>query len=385
MRRRPSRASRFRNARPDDWATLADVVNRARRADGMDEVFIAEALRAEYEPMDWFRDRPRRPGRRDRRRAGRDGVRVARPARDARSSLETWGVVLAEHRRRGHRHGPPSRAPAPGWPPRRPRIRVPGERSFRTWALDIERSDIGAAPRRGLRPHPVRVRDAPVPHRRPARARRCPTASSSGRSPASSIGPSWMPTTRPSATTGAIASRTRATSTRRYEHPETDTSLWCVAWDGDQVAGSVMNAIFLDENRQLGPQARLARARLGAAPVARPRRCQGVVRGLVPGAEGARDRRRRGSAWTRPTRRARSSCTRASGSTSRAAGRRSGGRWTARRRRGLAGRRSDEPRPCVAPARLPARGRSGTRARPRSGGTMRACPPTGPRRPSPSS
>ena len=50
-----------------------------------------------------------------------------------------------------------------------------------------------------------------------------------------------------------------------------------------------MNAIFAEENEQLGHRARLARARLGAPAVARARRRQGAVRGVVRGAPRARD------------------------------------------------------------------------------------------------
>ena len=39
---------------------------------------------------------------------------------------------------------------------------------------------------------------------------------------------------------------------RFFEEPDLDTSLWQVAWDGDEVAGSVLNFIYPDENRELG-------------------------------------------------------------------------------------------------------------------------------------
>lgn len=42
---------------------------------------------------------------------------------------------------------------------------------------------------------------------------------------------------------------------RFFGSPDLDTSLWQVAWDGDEVAGSVMNFIYPDENRELGIQA----------------------------------------------------------------------------------------------------------------------------------
>jgi mycothiol synthase len=39
---------------------------------------------------------------------------------------------------------------------------------------------------------------------------------------------------------------------RFFDNPDLDTSLWQVAWEGDEVAGSVMNCIYADENRELG-------------------------------------------------------------------------------------------------------------------------------------
>lgn len=37
-----------------------------------------------------------------------------------------------------------------------------------------------------------------------------------------------------------------------FHGPDVDTSLWRVAWEGDEVVGSVMNAIFAEENARLG-------------------------------------------------------------------------------------------------------------------------------------
>lgn len=39
---------------------------------------------------------------------------------------------------------------------------------------------------------------------------------------------------------------------RFFDEPDLDTSLWQVAWDGDEVAGSVLSFIYPDENRALG-------------------------------------------------------------------------------------------------------------------------------------
>jgi mycothiol synthase len=37
-----------------------------------------------------------------------------------------------------------------------------------------------------------------------------------------------------------------------FSYPDLDTSLWRVAWDGDEVCGIVMNAIFREENARIG-------------------------------------------------------------------------------------------------------------------------------------
>ena len=58
--------------------------------------------------------------------------------------------------------------------------------------------------------------------------------------------------------------------------PDMTPALWCVAWDGDQVAGVVMTAIFRDENEQLG----IARGWLDRVSVRRPWRGRGVAKAL---------------------------------------------------------------------------------------------------------
>jgi len=48
------------------------------------------------------------------------------------------------------------------------------------------------------------------------------------------------------------AQRTDADFERDFAQPELDTSLWRVAWEGDEVAGVCMNNIFHEENARLG-------------------------------------------------------------------------------------------------------------------------------------
>jgi mycothiol synthase len=84
-----------------------------------------------------------------------------------------------------------------------------------------------------------------------------------------------------------------------YEHTEDDLvammsvsgidmSIWRVAWAGDEVAGSVMNYVFADENAKLG----IARGWLGHVSVRRPYRRLGLADALI--AESLRALRDRG-------------------------------------------------------------------------------------------
>ncbi len=62
-----------------------------------------------------------------------------------------------------------------------------------------------------------------------------------------------------------------------YARKELDTSLWAVAWSGDEIAGVVENWIWADENAQLG----IERGWLEKVSVRRPFRRRGLARALV--------------------------------------------------------------------------------------------------------
>lgn len=64
---------------------------------------------------------------------------------------------------------------------------------------------------------------------------------------------------------------------RILDDPDTDTGLWLVAWDGDEVAGGVWNGIRAEENRQLG----LARGWLDSVFTRRAWRGRGLARALI--------------------------------------------------------------------------------------------------------
>ncbi|HTK45620.1 MAG TPA: GNAT family N-acetyltransferase [Patescibacteria group bacterium] len=62
-----------------------------------------------------------------------------------------------------------------------------------------------------------------------------------------------------------------------FRNPDLDTSMWQVAWDGDEVAGSVMNTIYPEENAQVGIEV----GWLDHVSVRRPWRGRGLASALI--------------------------------------------------------------------------------------------------------
>lgn len=62
-----------------------------------------------------------------------------------------------------------------------------------------------------------------------------------------------------------------------FASPDLDTSLWRVAWDGDEVSGSVMNFVYPEENERLG----IERGWLEHVSVRRPWRRRGLAAALI--------------------------------------------------------------------------------------------------------
>jgi mycothiol synthase len=62
-----------------------------------------------------------------------------------------------------------------------------------------------------------------------------------------------------------------------FSHPDLDTSLWQVAWDGDEVVGMVMIAIYADENKEIGVEL----GWLDQVSVRRPWRRRGLATALI--------------------------------------------------------------------------------------------------------
>ena len=93
---------------------------------------------------------------------------------------------------------------------------------------------------------------------RPARrSSRFPTASSFGRCPPTRRGSCGRPTTRRSATTGAATTSRRRTSDAGGSRRSSTRRMFLVAWDGDEIAGGVLNADL--------PRARTRHSACGAA------------------------------------------------------------------------------------------------------------------------
>ncbi len=76
------------------------------------------------------------------------------------------------------------------------------------------------------------------------------------------------------------ASRSDDDFARTFTMPELDTSLWRVAWDGDQVAGVVTSWIWRDENEALG----VRHGWLEHISVRRPWRRRGLAKALIASA-----------------------------------------------------------------------------------------------------
>jgi mycothiol synthase len=70
---------------------------------------------------------------------------------------------------------------------------------------------------------------------------------------------------------------TESTYRSTFDRAELDTSLWVVAWDGDQVAGVVQNWVWPEENERLG----VKRGWLEHISVRRPWRRRGLARAIT--------------------------------------------------------------------------------------------------------
>ncbi len=258
---------------PADWDALAELENRAHAADGVEERQTGAELAAELQRLDEFRpERDVLVGEVDGTIAGfAAGYRVTR---DGVLTGELWGVIDPQFRRRG--------IGTAMFEANRDRLTVelaedprPGPRVLHSWALDAETSAralladrgfvpirfgfemrrflTGTLPVRAL-PEGIEMRPVtPDQHRAIFEADEEAFADHWGHRPAG-----------------------EGDFVTMFNGPNVDTSLWCVAWDGDQVAGSVMNAVFERENAELG----IRRGWLEHVSVRRPWRGRGVAKAL---------------------------------------------------------------------------------------------------------
>ncbi|HEY3335669.1 MAG TPA: GNAT family N-acetyltransferase [Candidatus Limnocylindrales bacterium] len=280
----------FRHATSADWDALASVLNASRRADGVDEVRTGEDLRAEYEPLDAFRTE------RDLILAAVDGTIVGFAFgilvhRDGALVGETWGSVMDEWRHHG--------IGTAMWRWNRERLigeaaadPRPGPRQLRGFALDTEHADLALFADQGYVPirfgfEMRRFLAGPLPeHPLP---------------PGLEIRPVTPETQRAifDADNEAFEDhwghreQSEGDFTARFRGPDVDTSLWRVAWDGDEIAGVVMNVIFRGENEELGVQ----RGWLDHVSVRRPWRGKGVAKALCALSFGALRDRGMTEAW----------------------------------------------------------------------------------------
>lgn len=263
----------FRSGGPGDWNALADVENRANAADGVEERQTGDELAAEVQRLDEFRLE------RDLLVAEVDGTIAGfaagyRVVRDGLLTGELWGVIEPAFRRRGIGTAmfEANRARLAAELAKDPR---PGPREIHSWAMDAEASNRALLADRGF-----------IPIRFGFEMRRFLTGDLPQRALPDGI--EMRPVT-PDQHRAIFEADDEAFADHwghrpggegdfrmMFNGPNVDTSLWCVAWDGDQVAGSVTNAIFERENAELG----VHRGWLEHVSVRRPWRGRGVAKAL---------------------------------------------------------------------------------------------------------
>jgi mycothiol synthase len=263
----------FRQGRDDDWPALADVVNRLRAADGIEVLETADGIAADLVPLALFRLE------RDVLVAEIDGepIGFAVGMLSPRSTglvLDLWGAVVPERRRLGlgtalHRITAARLAREAEQSP------LPGRRWLCSFALEQEQGDVALLESEGF----TRVRFG-FEMRRPI----------AGPLPDHALPDGLvMRTVSPDQHRAILDADNEAfrdhwghremtdgDAVSRFRNPDTDTSLWCVAWDGEEVAGSVINMVFREENQRLG----INRGWLDHVSVRRAWRGRGVAKAL---------------------------------------------------------------------------------------------------------
>jgi GNAT superfamily N-acetyltransferase len=262
--------------RPDDVAEIVRVVNANNRADGVDERWTVDSLRSWFEhPTATF------DARRDVAVGELDGRPVAAgglewiDTRDGEfREYRFWGAVDPELRGRGigsallgHLEGRARDLAATQEFDRRPVLGTfapvgrPAEALLRgagyaveRWFFEMTRPTLGdiELPRLpdGLELRPV------TPDQHPA---------------------IWCANREAFRDHWGGADESPEAMQRLLADPDTDPSLWVIAWDGDEVAGGIWNEIVPDENAELG----IRRGWLASVFTRRPWRGRGLARALI--------------------------------------------------------------------------------------------------------
>lgn len=260
----------LRAASDGDWPAIAGVLNAARLADGADEVRTAESLASEYAPFSLPRDAVIAE-------VGGHPVGFAFGLvldRDGVLVTELTGAVHPMHRRQGigtallHR----TRDNAIARMAQDPR---PLPRELRGYALDRETGVVAMLAAEGFVPirfgfEMRRPLTGPLPeHPLPPGLELRPLVEADYRAVFDANEEAFLDH-------WAHRAATEEDFREMCYGPDMTPGLWCVAWDGDQVAGVVMNAIFADENAQLG----IRRGWLDRVSVRRPWRGRGLAKAL---------------------------------------------------------------------------------------------------------
>jgi mycothiol synthase len=268
---------------PSDFGPLADLMRTSNLADGIEEVPDEAVLRSEYEHHADFDPE------RDTIFAEVDGRLVAygevsRSVRDGTSVYSTSGTVHPDWRRRGvgrsilRRNEHRLREMAAGH-------EDPGGRVLNAWIHDSQGGVHELLDAEGYhpvrygfgmrRPHLDDLPEAPLPEGLEIRQVRAEDHRAIYDADDEAFLDHWE-----------ARQRTEEDFVAMFAAPYLDTSLWRVAWAGDQVAGSVMPTIWAAENEQLG----VRRAWLDHISVRRPWRRRGLARALIVSAlEGLRE------------------------------------------------------------------------------------------------
>jgi len=267
----------------DDFEAYADLLREANRADGVDYLPVADDLRVEFEHRSEFDPR------RDIVLAEVDGILVAAAWTDVRTrdgigvhQVEGW--VRPAWRRRGLGrtllHWTEQRAAevarVDGRPPQRALSSWPDEDRVGATALyESEGYDIVRYGFMMTRDLAEPISDLPLPTGLEVRPVVEPDHRRIWDADEEAFRDHWNP-----------AERNERDFEAWYAIPGIDTNLWRVAWDGDEVAGSVMSFVWPDENEALG----LSRGWLEHISVRRPWRRRGLATALIADAmRGLRD------------------------------------------------------------------------------------------------